>query len=350
MPRLWPRLRRAARQPARGLRARDALGGHPRGLDLPGLRGARQAGLRETRRLTPLRAVAVAFTLLAVAGCASVKFGYNRLDWIASWQLGRFVDLDPEQEKLFGQRFKAFWSWHRTTQLSLYVKDLRELAGRIDQPLAAAEVEQYLNLSQDHAARVLQEIVPDTARVLRTFDDAQVGELLANMAEKRRERAEESAGMTAEELREEALEQMVRSLKRWIGPLTRDQERRIRDWASERQYAGTVWHQYQEAWASAFTETLAHRQAPDFEQRLSVLFDHGRVPYSDEMEKVQQHNRKLWIGLMADLSASLDRRQREHLRERLTELAGDLEELAAQPARAAAPARIEFAAGPGIIG
>ena len=93
-----------------------------------------------------------------------MKFGYNRLDWIASWQLGRFVDLDPEQEKLFGQRFKAFWSWHRTTQLNLYVKDLRELAARVDQPLAAAEVEHYLHLSQEHAGRVLQEVVPDTAR------------------------------------------------------------------------------------------------------------------------------------------------------------------------------------------
>lgn len=288
--------------------------------------------------------------LLAAAGCASVKFGYNRLDWIASWQLGRFVDLDPEQEKLFGQRFKAFWSWHRTTQLNLYVKDLRELAARVDQPLAAAEVEQYLNLSQEHAGRVLQEIVPDTARVLRTFDDAQVRELLANMAEKRRERAEESAEMTAEELKEEAQQQMVKSLKRWIGPLTREQERRIRDWSSERHYAGTVWHQYQEAWAAAFTETLAHRQEPDFEKRLSILFDHGRVPYSDEMEKVQQHNRKAWIGLMADLSASLDARQRRHLRERLGELAGDLEELAAQPARAQAAPHPTLAAGGGIIG
>ena len=76
------------------------------------MRGARQTGLREARRLKPLRLLAVACTLLAVAGCSGLKFGYNRLDWIASWQLGRFVDLDPEQEKLFGQRFKAFWSWH----------------------------------------------------------------------------------------------------------------------------------------------------------------------------------------------------------------------------------------------
>ena len=268
--------------------------------------------------------------VLALAGCSGLKFGYNRLDWIAAWQLDRFVELDPEQKKLFDERFDAFWHWHRKTQLALYVRDLRALAARVDQPLSPAQVEEYLQLSQDHAGRALQEIVPDTARVLRTFDDGQVEELLASMAEKRKERAEESAGLTAEELRDEAREQMAKNLKRWVGSLTREQERRIRDWSTERQYAGTVWHQYQEAWASAFTDTLAHRRDPDFEQRLSALFDNARVPYSEEMEKVQRHNRKAWIGVMADLSASLDPRQREHLRKRLTELAGDLEELAGQ--------------------
>lgn len=349
MPSLWSCLRRATRQPARGLSAGDALGGHPGGLGLPGLRGTRETGLREGR-LTPTRRLALACLLLAIAGCSGLKFGYNRLDWIASWQLGRFVDLDPEQKRLFGERFKVFWRWHRSTQLALYVRDLRELATLAEKPLSPAQVEQYLALSQDHAGRALQEIVPDTARVLRTFDDGQVRELLANMAERRQERATESAGLTAEELREEAEEQMVKSLKRWIGPLTREQERRIRDWSSERQYAGTVWHQYQEAWASAFTETLSHRQDPDFEQRLSALFDNARVPYTEEMEKVQQHNRRAWVGLMADLSASLDRRQREHFRERLVGLAADLEELAAQPQRAAAPRSTTLAATPESIG
>jgi hypothetical protein len=281
-----------------------------------------------------LRALAVALALVTVAGCSGLKLGYNRLDWIAAWQLGRFVDLDPKQEKLFGERFKVFWHWHRTTQLELYVRDLRELAGLVEKPLTPAQVQQYLQLSQDHAGRALQEIVPDTARVLQTFDDDQVRELLASMAERRQERAQESAELTADELKEEAQEQMVKALKRWIGPPTREQLRRIRDWSYERQYAGTTWHQYQEAWASAFTETLAHRRDPDFQQRLSVLFDNARVPYSEEMEKVQQHNRQAWIGLMADLSASLDAKQRAHLRKRLGDLAADLEELAAQTHRA----------------
>lgn len=280
--------------------------------------------------------------LAAVAGCSSVKFGYNRLDWIVSWQLGRFVDLDREQKDLVAERLREVWNWHRGTQLTLYVRDLRELAAQLDKPLDAAQVEGYLDLSQEHATRAMRELVPDIARVLGTFSDAQVRELLQNMAERRAERAEESAGLTAEQLREKAQEQMFKGLKRWIGTANRDQRRRIVDWSNERQYAGTIWQQYEEAWAAAFTDVLMQRGAPDFGQQLAGMFDEARVPYTEEMERVQQHNRKAWIGLMADLSASLTPEQRRRLRQRVQDLASDFEELAAQPpraARAAAAAR-----------
>lgn len=266
----------------------------------------------------------------AVAGCSSVKFGYNRLDWLVSWQIGKFVDLDREQEALLAERLRDVWHWHRSTQLGLYARDLRELAARIGQPLDPAQVEAWLNLSQDHAGRAMRELVPDVARVLGTFSDAQVRELLDNMAERRAERAAESAGLTAEGLREKAQAQMLKGLKRWVGPATEDQKRRIADWSNERQYAGTIWQQYEDAWAGAFSEVLARRGEPDFGRRLEELFDDARVPYAEEMQRVQQHNRKAWTDLMADLSASLTDRQRDHLRRRLTELASDLEELAAQ--------------------
>jgi hypothetical protein len=342
MPRLWPHLRRAPRQPARGFPARHALGRDPAGLDLPGLLGAREARLHEGRRLNTsdgrarrgrgLRWGALLLALAAVAGCSSIKFGYNRLDWLVSWQIGKFVDLDREQKELVAERLGEAWRWHRGTQLTLYVRDLRELAATLEKPLDAAQVERYLNLSQDHAGRALNEITPDVARVLGTFSDAQVRELLDNMAERRAERAEESAGLTAEQLREKAQEQMLKGLKRWIGPATRDQHRRIVDWSSERQYAGTIWQQYEEAWAAAFTEVLLQRGAPDFEQQLGAMFNEARVPYTDEMERVQQHNRKLWIGLMADLSASLTAEQRKRLRARVAGLADDFDDLAGQAA------------------
>src|SRR6187455_2294365 len=54
LPRLRLRLRRGGRPSARGLPARDALGGGPRRLGLPGLWGPRQGRLRACRggRLT----------------------------------------------------------------------------------------------------------------------------------------------------------------------------------------------------------------------------------------------------------------------------------------------------------
>lgn len=279
--------------------------------------------------------------LAALAGCSALKLSYNRLDWIAAWQVERFVGLDGPQKDLFGEGFRDFWMWHRGTQLDLYVRDIREFAATLERPLTPARVEQYLGRSQAHLGRVLQEIVPDTAGVLRTFDDEQVAELVANLAKRRRKQAEKSEGMSAEELRDDAVERMERNLKRWTGPLTREQKTRIRRWAGERAYAGSVWHQYQEAWASAFTEVLAHRSEAGFEARLAELFGNGRVPYGEEMAKVQAHNRQAWIAVMADLSAMLTPEQRRHSQERLHELAADLEELSNQPApQAAAPAAI----------
>jgi hypothetical protein len=282
--------------------------------------------------------------LALLAACSALKLTYNRLDWIAAWQISRFVDLGPGQKAQLEESFRDFWQWHRGTQLGLYVKDLQALAAAVEKPLTAPQVEQYLDLSQKHLAHALQEAVPDTAKLLQTFDDAQVAEMLENMAERRKDRAEDAEDMTAEDLREEAEENMIRNLKRWTGTLNREQKARIRDWSRERQYAGTVWLQYQDAWANAFTQVLAHRREPDFAKRLSLLFDGGKVPYGEEMAKVQKHNRQAWIGLMADLSASLTPEQRVHLQARVRELAADLEELAGQAPRASdtsgAPAEI----------
>lgn len=292
--------------------------------------------------MTGLRALAL-LGGIALAACSALKLSYNRLDWIAAWQVDRFVELGPPQKQLFEEGFRDFWQWHRGTQLDVYARDIREVAAALERPLTPARVEEYLDRSQAHLARTLQELVPDTAHVLQTFDEAQVRELVDNLARRRRERTEESEGMTTEELRADAEDRMVRNLKRWTGPLTREQRNRIRRWAAERAYAGTIWLQYQEAWAGAFTEVLQHRREPGFEARLAQLFGHGRVPYDADMAKVQAHNRQAWIAVMADLTAMLTPEQRRHAQERLRELAADLEELSRQPGTAPA-------ASAGIIG
>lgn len=274
--------------------------------------------------------IALASTLL-LAACTGFKLGYNHADFIAGWQLKRYVDLAPPQEQLFEQRFAEFWRWHRGTQLKLYAADLRELVPVVEKPLSAAQVETWLQRSRDHLGRAMREAVPDTARVLQTLDEAQAAELLENLAKKRRQQAEEERDLSAAQLRERAAAQMDRNLERWIGSLSRAQEDRVRRWASERRYAGTIWAQYQDAWSAAFAEVLAHRRGADFPERLAALFREPPLPGRAEMQTLQDRNRGLWVALLSDLSATLSDKQRRHLRERLAETARDLDELARQP-------------------
>lgn len=324
---LRTRLRRAARQPARGLPARHALGVGAGGLGLPGLRGAREAGLHEARRLKPLRWFLVLCALATTSACSTLKLTYNRLDWLATWQLAHFVELDPQQRQLFDERFDVFWRWHRGTQLALYASDLRGLAAGVEQALAPAQVEQYLQVTQAHVDRAVDEVLPDTARMLRSFDDRQVKSLLAEMAERRAERVEDDAELDDAERRKQAEKRMVRSLKRWVGSLTREQERRIHEWSGQRQETGPLWLQYEVAWAAAFAEVLARRHEPDFQARLAALFGDQALPQRAQVDEVERHNRAAWIALMADLSGRLEPKQRERLRRRIHDLADDLEAL-----------------------
>jgi hypothetical protein len=309
------------------LPARHALGSGAGRLGLPGLRGAREARLQEARRLKPLRWLLLLCALATTSACSTLKFTYNRLDWLATWQLAHFVELQPPQRQFFDERFDALWRWHRGTQLALYASDLRGLADRVAQPLAPGQVEQYLRLTQGHLDRAVDEVLPDTARMLRSFDDRQVQSMLAEMAERRAERAEDAAGLDEAERREQAGKRMERSLKRWVGSLTREQERRVHEWSGQRRESGPLWLQYEEAWAAAFAEVLARRHEPDFEGRLAALFEEPALPQRAQVDEVERHNRAAWVALMADLSARLEPRQRERLRRRIHDLADDLEAL-----------------------
>jgi hypothetical protein len=265
--------------------------------------------------------------LATTSACSTLKLTYNRLDWLATWQLAHFVELDPQQRQLFDQRFDAFWRWHRGTQLALYARDLRGLAAAVAQPLAPAQVEEYLQVTQGHVDRALDEVLPDTARMLASFDDRQVRSLLAEMAERRAERAGDKAGLDDAERRERAEKRMVRSLKRWVGSLTREQERRVHEWSGQRRESTPLWLQYEEAWAAAFAELLARRHEPGFEGRLAALFGDQALPQRARLDEVERHNRAAWVALVADVSAQLEPRQRERLRRRIHDLADDLEAL-----------------------
>jgi hypothetical protein len=215
---------------------------------------------------------------LLLAACSTTKIVYDNLDWVVSWQIGKFVSLKEPQKELLDSGFKAFWQWHRSTQLSLYVHDLRELADTIAQPLTRQQVTDFLERTGGHGKRAFHEALPELVKLFQAMDDDQVGGLLKRMGERREQQVRDDASLSVEELQDRAAEDTEKNLNEWIGSLTTVQQQRVHDWAQARRYENALWHNYQANWASAFGALLSHRHEDAFADRLKQLFDEPDVP------------------------------------------------------------------------
>jgi hypothetical protein len=328
MPSLRSYLRRATRQPARGLRARHALERAARGFPLSRLLGARQAGFHEAAGLSRRARVALAACALALlASCSAPKLAYNRLDWVAAWEIGKFVELDGRSKRLFDSGFASLWRWHRSTQLSVYAQDLREVARIAKGPVTADEVRDYMARAREHGHRLLDEAVPHTAPVLAVLDEAQVRELLEGLAERRREEIEEFTGRTPEEGKEERARVMARGIKRWFGSVNEEQEMMARIWAGTRRDDPDLWLRYGDQWDRAFALTLATRARPGFEARVRSMFLEPQLPDAAAVRAQNEHNREAFVRFVEKLAASLSPAQRRHFQKKILGLAEDLESL-----------------------
>lgn len=284
---------------------------------------------------------AILVTLTLLASCSATKFAYNRLDWLAAWEVGKFVDLEGPSKARFKDGFVTLWQWHRSTQLSAYARDLRELAEAAQGPLAREQIESYVERANEHGEHLFDEALPPAAALLQSLDDAQVAGMLEKMAEQRDEGAEEDAERTPEDRARAA----SRGMRRWFGSQSDAQAALLREWVAARRADPELWQRYGQQWAAAFERTLATRAEPDFEIRLRTVFHDPQLPDSAAARELTEHNRAAYVDLLTQLAPTLSAAQRQHLRKKLLVLAEDLEQLAAQSRQAT-----RAAAGAGRIG
>lgn len=285
-------------------------------------------------RLPRIAAALAAVALLT--SCSTTKLAYNRADWLASWEVGKFVDLEGTSRARFKEGFAALWAWHRSTQLAAYAADLRELADAVQGPLSREQIEAYRERASAHGERLVDEALPAMASVLAALDDRQSGGLLEKLAEQRHEEADEDEARTAEETRELYARNFTKGFKRWLGSMTDAQAGRVREWAASRRDDPGLWRRYGEQWAQAFERTLATRAEPGFEARLRAVFEDPDLPDRDAVRALVEENRGKYVDLLAALAPTLSESQRRHLRKRLLGLAEDFEELSRQRPQAAA--------------
>jgi len=279
------------------------------------------------------KAVSVGAGLL-LAACAT-KLVYQRLDWLISWRLHDYVTLDDAQNAKFKDAFATLWRWHRSHELPRYSADLREIADKLDSRITVTpeQVGAYAQRFQRHWETLMSRTVDSLCDLARTLDGREVKEILEGIDEKTADFAKEYVAPPEAELRKKSEKRTRKWITRWTGPLNDAQEKLVADWARNRRAIGKTWLDQRRNWRDQFAAALAERKASPncnaFRPLLATPMDQINDAGADDIA----YNQDQWNRLIADVLAAADERQLNRASSELREMAGQLDELAAMPAK-----------------
>lgn len=284
------------------------------------------------RRAPRGRAPIVLLLALLLAGCSSFGIVYPRMDWVLGWRFDKYADLDAAQKTLRSQEIARFLQWHRSEELPVYARELRQIAAGLDRPVTLQQVEQEGRRAEQLWTRVAVQARPGFCRVLRTLDDRQVGQVLERFDKEQREYAEKFVDPPAERRRRDEEKRVAKSIKRWTGSLNARQESAIREWIERPDDLTTFWQQQREAWRGRLALALQRRAAPDACAAFDALLDWptATLPPAQRQRVAASEARR--YRMYTEVIAAMDATQRRHAQRELLKLAEEMEKLAASSA------------------
>ncbi len=259
--------------------------------------------------------------------CTAPKIAYQRLDWLASWKLGQYVDLKAQQERRFQTDFKQIWDWHRANELAGYSHDLRALAQATQAPMTPDAVRAWAERADMHSRRVVDRAALPTCGLMASFDDSQRDSVLRRIDEDIAEDVEKYLEPPVETVRKNARKRLRKSLVRWVGDLEPAQEAMVERWSQVRPKRYAEWIAERRRWRDRFAAALDQRGDAAFCGRLKSLLVQPDADQDHDADLVNKGNAEAWFEFLATFSTTLDKRQRQHLREQLEELASDFDSL-----------------------
>jgi hypothetical protein len=274
-----------------------------------------------------LRVLGVLLVALAATGCTKVM--YNRLDTLAGWYVSGLVSLDDQQRADLRSWLAQTLQWHRESELTRYVRFLRELSSEVAQPGQRDAYERAIERVEGFAADFAAQTAPEATRLLLELSPAQVEELLANLEEKSLERAEDDADeIKAGTWQANRNKNTQRQIKRWTGSVTEEQKLLVREATQRMQPTLEDWLESQRRWRTALREALADRDSPQAaQQRILQLLREPETQWTAQYKSKETANREQMLALLTALDASLTPAQRERMQRELVALAERLEAL-----------------------
>lgn len=165
----------------------------------------------------------------SLSGCMTmVGLGYGHADTVAAWKADQYFDLDPDQERVFRERFGKLYAWHRHEQLPEYVAFLGAGKDRLQRGLTAHDIDWFTEGLRERYRLVVRHGAGDAAALLATLTPAQIAHLQRRWEKDNQRYVDERRidGPLTERQRERA-KRIISQVKDWAGSLSAAQEKRI---------------------------------------------------------------------------------------------------------------------------
>ena len=285
--------------------------------------------VRPMRRIRRLALIFIA--LLLLAGCikAFSKIAYNNLlpQMILS-RIDSFFDLNSTQQKYLKSRIAAHHAWHRTTQLKLYLADLKDLKRRFASQLGDKDLDWLTTRLTLHRNAIFSRIIPDLVNILQTLSDEQIDYLQKKLYKENKELDEKLARPLAVRQKEE-FATVIKQVEDWAGPLSDSQKEQLRVKYAAIPANAIDWLRYREEQQAIWLTLL--RSKPDHQKLKADL--EGRMIYQER--NVPQRFKASFartLTLMKEMILTADRlltpEQRVHVIGKADEYIQLIEELA----------------------
>lgn len=180
------------------------------------------------RALNLVRIICALALALAVAGCSTVKIGYDNLPTLAHWWLDSYFDFTSAQAPRAREELARVHQWHRTTELPRWVEWLRQAEHLVHGDLTAAQACTLLEGGRQRLQALADHVEPALADFALALTPEQLSHLARRFEKNNEEFRQDWIQASPAQVQERRLKQAAERLERLYGRLEEAQRTVLR--------------------------------------------------------------------------------------------------------------------------
>ena len=160
--------------------------------------------------------LALAATL---AGCSTIKLGYNNLDDIAYWWLDSYIDFSDEQATRVREDLASLHAWHRSHELQPVIAILQDMERLASGDVTPAQVCVFVQLGRERFNAVTDRAEPAAVTLAMGFTAEQLQHLQRKYDKNDAEYRKQWVRIPRAEQKEKRFEQFLERSETFYGTL-----------------------------------------------------------------------------------------------------------------------------------